>query len=499
MRFNSGNSRSAFGKVLHNNFLEPNGDKIFTQKRLSHDSGVSESDISRMTSPNSHFEKGIILYNDMLAIFRALAKDEMVGDISVEKAEELIKTIPDDKLSIALKRNLIFTLINEKIIKQIYTTSQNLPFIGRNDDLEKILAKLQNEQFVAITGTVGVGKSELAKQVVKAAIRRGLFRSVKIIYLQDKSTEDALAEIDRVLLQLPPNSLVLLDNCDYLKDFTKEIDRLRIEHPQLYILATSRVKMPNSDYPITSLKTDDAVQLFKAAAKKIGKPPTKNDDPKVEELCTTLLYGLPLALLLAAGLLEPYRFDEVYIKAKEENSLIKEKNYFSPEERHQKTLKALYEEHYQSLGKGEQQRQQLQALFRRLAIFEGPCRIKAVQAVCIINNDLPEEEKELQYLLIILARHFLITYDDGWIAIMHNLLRIYAILELKDKPEEASEVLRKLINYFRSLVAEYIDQQFNKVELEIIVYMESLNGAYENIKYAYKVNCLSAFPYIIEV
>lgn len=393
--------------------------------------------------------------------------------------------------------NEILEISKQELEKPKYITLQHLPFIGRDEDILKILDKLQNEQFVAITGTIGVGKSELAKQVVKEAIRRRLFPSVKIIYLQDKSTEDALSEIESVLLQLPPNSLVVLDNCEHLRDFKEAINRLRMEHTQFYILATSRVEMTRSDYPIKSLKPDDAVQLFLKAADMIGKTPTDNDTPKVEELCTTLLYGLPLALLLAAGLLEPYPFDRVYIRAKEENSLIEAENYFSEEKRHQKTLKALYEEHYQSLGEDEQQGQQLQALFRRLAIFVAPCRIKAVKAVCSINNDLPEKEEKLQYLLEMLARHFLITYDyeNGWIAIMHNILRVFARLKLKEN-NEASEVIRKFIDYYRSLVTDYMDRQFNKEELEITVYLESINGSFENILYACKLDSFSVFQFI---
>jgi transcriptional regulator with XRE-family HTH domain len=230
----------------------------------------------------------------------------------------------------------------QELEKPKYITPQHLPFIGRDEDIQKILDKLKVDKFFAITGTIGVGKSELAYQVVEEAKRTRLFPTVKIIYLHDKSsTEDALAEIHRVIEALPPNSLVVLDNCEHLKRFTEAINRLRREHSQFYILATSRVEMTRSDYPIKSLKPNEAVQLFLKAAEKVGKTPTDNDTPKVEELCSTLLYGLPLALLLAAGLLEPYPFDQVYITAKEEDRLIEAKNYFSDEERHQKTLEVL--------------------------------------------------------------------------------------------------------------------------------------------------------------
>jgi hypothetical protein len=170
-------------------------------------------------------------------------------------------------------------------------------------------------------------------------------------------------------------------------------------------------------------------------------------------------------------------------------------------------VKRRTEEHYQSLGEvkqegeDEQQGQQLQALFRRLAIFVAPCRIKAVQEVCVINNDLLEQEEKLQYLLEMLARHFLITYDyeNGWIAILHNLLRRFAKRKLQKKEKEENEkehfeVQRKFMDYYKSLVIDYMDQQFNKEELEITKYLESSNGSFENILYTCKLHCFFAFP-----
>src|SRR5262249_31900621 len=89
--------RSAFGKVLDRLFLKRERKKKITQKTLAEKSGVSVWDIARMASAGSKFEKGETLYDDLYKIFHGLA--ELVGDISVDQAEELIKTIPDENLS----------------------------------------------------------------------------------------------------------------------------------------------------------------------------------------------------------------------------------------------------------------------------------------------------------------------------------------------------------------------------------------------------------------
>src|SRR6266567_4219829 len=229
-------NRSAFGNVLYRDYLEQEGKKKITQRRLSELSGVAETDISRMVSRNSKFAKGQTLYDDIYALFMALATPEMVGDISVEKAESLIQKILDE-------------LKDEK----------------------------QRERFVVISGTVGVGKSELAYQVAEEVKRLRLFPSVKIIYLENKtSLEGALKDIHKELQQLPPNTLLVLDNCEHLKGLTGELSKLRKEHRQLTILATSSVEMTGSDHRIEPLETNDATQLFLEAAKKVGKNFTPN-------------------------------------------------------------------------------------------------------------------------------------------------------------------------------------------------------------------------------
>jgi len=437
--------RSAFGNVLYRDFLECDETKKITQKTLAGESGVSVWDISRMVSQNSHFEKGKILYDDMYQIFKALAK--IVGDISIEKAERLIKTIPDDNLTIALRRKLVFTLTNEKIIKPKCKTLQKLPFIGRDEDIQKILDKLQREQFFAITGTIGVGKSELAYQVAQEVERTRLFPSVKIIYLENKdSTEDAIKDIHRELQQLPPNALVILDNCEHLKAFTEAIDQLRRKHTQLTILATSSIAMTVSDYPIEPLQTNDAIQLFLEAAKKVVKnfTLTEEDTPKVRELCIGL-DSLPLALLLAAGLLIYETFNQVHTWAKE-NGLLDAANRFSETERHRdKTLSILFEKIYELLKPDDQK------LFRRLAIFAGACYWETVAAVCIINKDLPEQEQQLKNLLMRLADHYLMFYTNGWADIAHNTIKAYARRKL-DKEDDKEQIETQYLDYYHDFL-----------------------------------------------
>jgi predicted ATPase len=332
---------------------------------------------------------------------------------------------------------------------------QGLPLIGRDDDVQKILDELrQKERLVVLSGTVGVGKSELAYQVAEEAKRTELFPFVKIIYLENKtSLEDALKDIHKELQQLALNILLVLDNCEHLKGLTGELYKLRREHTKLTILATSSIEMTGSDYTIEPLETNDAVKLFLAAAKKTTKmaaknfTPTEENAPKVAELCIGL-DGLPLALLLAAGLLIHETFDQVHTWSKE-NGLLGKSNRFSESERHRnRTLSMLFMRIYELLEEDEQR------LFRRLSIFAGACSKVAVAAVCTIDKDLPEEEEQLSNLLSRLADHYLISYPDGQAYIAHNTLRRFGKRQLKK--DEKEKIKEQYIDFYIKLATKHV-------------------------------------------
>ncbi len=440
--------RSAFGNVLYEDFLVREGMKKITQKTLTQKSGVSESVISRMVSHNSTFAKGKVLYDDIYAIIKALATPEMVGDISVEKAERLIQKIPDENLSRTLKSKLIFTLTNEKIIKPMYTTLQGLPLLGRDDDIQEILDKLQKGRLVVITGIPGVGKSELAYQVAEEAKRLRQFSSAKIIYLENEtSTEKALKDI-RIEFQkliLEPQILFILDNCEQLEGFTGELLKILTEDKRLRILATSRVAMTGTDHPIEPLETNDAVQLFLKAAKKRAKnfTLTKENAETIEAICR-YLDGLPLAIIFAASWVKELGVKGVYTKFVQEQSLKFEDT--SVDNKRHKSLYNLIEASYELLQEKEQQ------IFRRLGIFYGTgCSAQTAQTIYNLDN-LPISEDDFFNAFKKLSDHHLITFINRRIEIAHKTLTDFALQKINENTTEMERLIRKYVDYYYSLV-----------------------------------------------
>ncbi len=191
--------RSAFGKLLHEEFLTPH--KI-TQRRLSEVSGVAAEDISRMVT-GERYPYDPTLYNNLYALFNALAElgvpltDDQVSNIlqvkeiharlSDKRQEELIDALKDDGVvKVAYQTTqqeadalyhpavLVPSIPEPPILDEEPPVIDNLPFqpnpffTGREDHLKQIREKLQETgtaaitQPVSISGLGGIGKTELA-------------------------------------------------------------------------------------------------------------------------------------------------------------------------------------------------------------------------------------------------------------------------------------------------------------------------------------------------
>lgn len=256
---------------------------------------------------------------------------ELVADsvdvIGTEKADEFARITDDAELITALIRYAILndhdskhTLLSPDLSDILLSNrlpSANRYFIGRKEELKAVAKALQEHNPVFITGTAGMGKSELAKTYAKKNEKK----YTNIIHLfyggnlkkcvthmefsddtADMSEEMLFDKHMRMLKKLHSDSLIIIDNFNVLPKedaFFKEFVKLNCK-----ILVTSRCNI--SQYETIKISEMDAdtelVELFYKHC-----PSAKSSEDVVKEIiqtvgCHTLTVCLSALSLTASGM-----------------------------------------------------------------------------------------------------------------------------------------------------------------------------------------------------
>ncbi len=256
---------------------------------------------------------------------------ELVADsvdvIGTEKADEFAGITDDAELITALIRYAILndhdskhTLLSPDLSDNLLSNrlpSANRCFIGRKEELKAVAKALQEHNLVFITGTAGMGKSELAKTYAKKNEKK----YTNIIHLfydgdlkkciahmefsddtADMSEEMLFDKHTRILKKLHSDSLIIIDNFNVLPKedaFFKEFIKLNCK-----ILVTSRCNI--SQYKTVKISEMDAdtelVELFYKHC-----PSAKNSEDVVKDIiqtvgCHTLTVCLSALSLTASGM-----------------------------------------------------------------------------------------------------------------------------------------------------------------------------------------------------
>jgi predicted ATPase/DNA-binding SARP family transcriptional activator len=309
----------------------------------------------------------------------------------------------------------------------------NLPaaltsFVGREEELGRVLELLDRQRLVTLTGPGGVGKTRLAVEAARrlagdgrspdgtwlvelAGLRDGRWIPLAVLDALgvaeepprlDTPAATADAE-DRLLAALELRQAVLiLDNCEHLADpVARLVERVLAACPEVRVLATSRepLRVPGeARWPVPALPVPPpgpcsaaelagfaATRLFMERAAAAAPGFAVGDQAEaaaVAEVCRRL-DGLPLAIELAAaraGALPPpqlaARLDDRFrlLTAGARTALPR-----------QQTLRAVMDWSWELLDSWEQ------AVLRRLAVFLGGSLLAAAEAVCA-GPDLPASE-----------------------------------------------------------------------------------------------------------
>lgn len=256
---------------------------------------------------------------------------ELVADsvdvIGTKKANEFARITDDAELITALIRYAILndhdskhTLLSPDLSDILLSNrlpSANCYFIGRKEELKAVAKALQDHNPVFITGTAGMGKSELVKTYAKKNEKK----YTNIIHLfyggdlkkcvahmefsddtADMSEEMLFDKHMRILKKLHSDSLIIIDNFNVLPKedaFFKEFIKLNCK-----ILVTSRCNI--SQYETIKISEMDAdtelIELFYKHC-----PSAKSSQDVVKEIiqtvgCHTLTVCLSALSLTASGM-----------------------------------------------------------------------------------------------------------------------------------------------------------------------------------------------------
>ncbi|SFT99849.1 Predicted ATPase [Geodermatophilus amargosae] len=273
----------------------------------------------------------------------------------------------------------------------------NLPrrasgFVGRDREVERVLAALRAGPLVTLTGVGGAGKTRLAVEVAARDRRRfadGVWLC-ELAALPDGSPvgdavsaglgirqRSGLSVEDSVLDYLRGRALLLLvDNCEHVLPHAAALVAEVVRRcPRVVVLATSREPLAvegEQVWPVPPLPLEDATALFVQRAR--AATPDFRLDPAAADAVATIcsrLDGLPLGIELAAARMRVMSPVEVAARLEDTPLLGGGRG---PVARHQ-SLVAAIEWSYRLLPEAEQR------LFRGMSVFAGGADLRAVHRV----------------------------------------------------------------------------------------------------------------------
>jgi predicted ATPase/class 3 adenylate cyclase len=328
-----------------------------------------------------------------------------------------------------------------KTVDQTNLPVQPTPFVGRGRELAEVLALLDSNRIVTLTGPGGSGKTRLALQAAAESVERygdGVWfvplASVRDPQLIESTIARVLGGPDDLHEFLRgKRTLLVLDNLEQLLPGAADI----VVRLDARILATSRSRLnvaAEQEFPVPTLPVDDGGLLFTQRARQLQ--PGFEPDAAVREIAERL-DGLPLALELAAGRVKVLTPGQILERLGRGLDLLSSGVHDAPAR--QRTLRGTVEWSYQLLTADEQR------LFAQLAVFAGSFALDAAEAVC---------SAELDVLQSLVDQSLLRHGEDGRFFMLATI-REFALEKLRDLPDAAS-LSRRHDDYFLG-VAEELD------------------------------------------
>ena len=368
----------------------------------------------------------------------------------------------------------------------------NLPspatsFVGRAGEVAEVETLLAEGRLVTLTGVGGVGKTRLALETASRLLpdfADGVFwcdlsalgdpslvpSAVARVF--DVRAQAATGLLESLVARLcEAEVLLLLDNCEHLRDACAEVAQaLLTACPRLRLVATSREPLGaagETDYPVPPLSgaagagepeeilVSEAVSLFLARAR-AARPRLVVDDAELAtagRICAEL-DGLPLAIELAAARAKVLSFAEIEARLADRFRFLVSWRRLTPA-RHQ-TLREAMDWSYQLLAPEEQ------SLLSGLAVFSGGFTLEAAAEVCLDGDGV----RALKLVGRLVDASLVVpTQHDGGVTRYQLLetVRHYARERLGEQNEkEGTE--RRLAQYMLGLVERTQPAQLSELQ-----------------------------------
>lgn len=388
----------------------------------------------------------------------------------------------------------------------------NLPIpltrlIGRQVNVRAVAELLTRDEvrLVTLVGPPGIGKTRLGIQVASdllSSFPDGIY-SVALAPISDPAlvtptiaktlgVKDSAAQplVDCLIDYLRSRKLLLvLDNFEHMLVAAAELAQVLTACPMLTVLATSRqplhlrgermysvppLALPERARRVTAAAAAryPAIELFteRAQAADHAFQLTDANAAQVAEICASL-EGLPLAIELVAARIMLLAPRTLLDRLDSPLSLLTGGPRDLPER--QQTLRNTIDWSYQLLDAGEQ------ALFARLAVFIGGCRLQAAEQVANGDGDLPIPV--LDGLAALTDKHLLRQEerDDGErYSVFFETIREFALERLVARGE-ATRIRERYAGYYLAL-AETAKRHLTGREQE--TWLDRLEAEHNNLR-----------------
>nr|VFK59071.1 MAG: Predicted ATPase [Candidatus Kentron sp. TUN] len=348
-------------------------------------------------------------------------------------------------------------------------------FIGRKEELQKVIEAIPGNTFVTIKGTGGVGKTRLAEEVVNRPEIKKFFNQ-RIAWIElDKATKDSKEEVlvaintrlglidtetdhENRLIQFLSDKKVLLvfDACEgVLTGINQLWHQLRMQTPRLCVLATSqksidiqeerRIYLEPMLEPAPNDTASESIALFEYYAKRRGGNFSVTNE-NIEQIIDILDFtdGLPLAIILLAVRLRTISLDRIQVELRD--SLLDAASGSQNQDDRHAGLEPCFDWSFRLLSRDAQ------SLFPYLSLFIAPFTYAQAESIALGTTSLPgplsdSDEGNAGKTLEELVDASLIGFDKERYSILKPL-RAYGEEKLQKYAKGAREVF---INCLREL------------------------------------------------